>query len=107
MVPQEVMYVLGQFDKNNIKASPDWIKACIEWCKSELPQSCTSKSSLMTTVQSQWLDTDIRADGIQAGPQLQASLLHFDKLKPPQPLKGTYNLQLMGYVCIHVSLMGG
>ena len=105
MVPPEVTYVLSQFDKNGIKASPDWIKACIEWCKSEFPQSCKTKSSLMTTVQTQWLDTDIRAEGIQAGPQLQMSLLHLDKLKPPHPLKGTFNLQLMGYVCNLIFLL--
>ena len=50
----------------------------------------------MTNVLSQWLDTDIRADGIQVGPQIQISSLHLDKLKPPQPLKGTFILQLMG-----------
>ena len=98
MVALEGTYVIEQFEKRGIRASSDWIKACIEWCKSEFPQSCKTKQSIMTNVLSQWLDTDIRADGIQVGPQIQISSLHLDKLKPPQPLKGIFILQLMGYV---------
>ena len=98
MVPPEVSYVIGQFEKKGVKASSDWIKACIDWCKSEFPQTCRSNQSIMTNVYSQWLDTDIRADGIQACPQIQMSTLHLDKLKPPQPIKGAFILQLMGYV---------
>ena len=100
MVPPEISYVIGQFEKKGVNASSDWIKACIDWCKSEIPQACRSNQSIMTNVFSQWLDTDIRADGIQSGPQIQISTFHLDKLKPPQPIKRSFILQLMGYVFI-------
>jgi hypothetical protein len=96
MVASEQSFVIGQFDNRHISASADWIKACIEWCKAEHPNSCRTHQSLTSTVLSQWLDTDLRAEGIQSRPQLQISLLHLDKLKAPEPLNGTFNLQLMG-----------
>ena len=96
MTVSEESFVIGQFNNKRISASSDWIKACIEWCKSEHPNSCRTHQSLTSIVLGQWLDTDLRAEGIQSGPQLQTSLLHPDKLKAPEPLNGTFNLQLMG-----------
>ena len=96
MVASEQSFVLGQFNNKNISASSNWIQACIEWCKTEHPNSCRTNQSLTSTVLKQWLDTDLRAEGIQSGPQLQISALHLDQIKAPEPLNGTYNLQLMG-----------
>ena len=96
MVSSELSFVIGQFANKNISATSDWITACIEWCKTEFPNSCRTHQTLTSTVLNQWLDTDLRAEGIQSKPQLEISLLHRDKLKAPEPINGTFNLQLMG-----------
>ena len=94
-VSPELSFVIDQFTRERFTASSEWIKACVEWCKTEDPNSARTSRSLMLAVQSQWFDTDLRGDGIQSGPQLRAADLHYDKLKTPTPLNGTFNLQLM------------
>ena len=94
MVPPELSFVISHLNNQHIAASSNWIKACIDWCKTEVPSSCRIHQSLATTVRSQWLDTDLRAEGVQSGPQLQTSLLQPDKLKPPGLLDKTFTLQL-------------
>lgn len=97
MVPPEISAVISHLNNMHIPASSDWIKACIEWCKTEVPNSCKTHKGLANTVLSQWLDTDLRAEGVQSGPQVQISLLHIDKLKSPFPLEGIFTLQLQGW----------
>ena len=96
MVRPELSFVIDQFAQERLTASSEWIKACLEWCKTEDPCPTRTPESLALAVRSQWLDTDLRGEGIQSGPQLRAADLHADKLKAPTPLKGTFNLQLLG-----------
>ena len=96
MVPPELSFVIEQFNREHFAVSTNWITACVEWCKTEFQDSCRTRQSLMLTARSQWLDTDLRAEGVQTGPQLRTADLHPDKLKAPEALKGTYNLQLLG-----------
>ena len=88
-------FVIDQFTRENFNASSEWIKACVEWCRTEDPSCARTPQSLMLAVRSQWFDTDIRGEGIQSCPQLRAADLHYDKIKAPTPLKGTFNLQIM------------
>ena len=61
----------------------------------------------MLAVRSQWFDTDIRGEGIQSGAQLRAADLHYDKIKAPTPLKGTFNLQIMRYMLEKCQIRSG
>ena len=95
MVPPELSFVINHFNREGFTTSSEWIKACVEWCKAEVPNSCRSHQSLIQAVLSQWLDTDLRTEGVQSGPQLRPADFHTDKLKP-KPLKGPFILQILG-----------
>ena len=92
-----VLFVTNQFKREGFGASAQWIKACIDWIKEEDPSSVRTSETLLRAVRNQYFDTDLRESGIQSGPQLRISDLHPDKSKAPNPIKGTFCLQLQRY----------
>ena len=92
LAPDEALsLVQAHFKRHHLHASDDWMKACVDWCLSETPN--LNKIKLVESVRSQWLDTDIRTEGVQSRPQISPNAMHPDSLKPP-PLQGPVVLQV-------------
>jgi len=89
--------VKAHFERHRLHASQDWMRACIEWCIAETPN--LNKIRLVESVRSQWLDTDIRTEGVQSGPQLLKSDLDAKALTST-PIDDTLVLQVLKAVDI-------
>ena len=57
--------VESHFGRQSLCASSEWIAACKEWCQSQQTATPQSTKGLVEACQEQWLDTDIRGDGVQ------------------------------------------
>ncbi|XP_045468667.1 recQ-mediated genome instability protein 1-like isoform X1 [Harmonia axyridis] len=81
------------FDSNNIPISLDWLRECIDWCKSEVLNSNYTLDQLKNAIHDQWLNLDLRDIETKVLPPGLSD-------KQYMVLNGNFSLQLMKIVDI-------
>jgi len=99
MSDEALSWVRAHFERHNLNASEEWMRACVDWFLNN-ESSNLNRMRLVEGVRKQWLDTDIRKADVQKEPRLQAGHLAKGKLKALSPLRETIVLQVLTAVDI-------
>ena len=83
--------IAANFKKFGFNASDEWFQACYEWCKDADPRQ--SPRGIIKDLREQWLNADIRVEGVQARPQLKPEWTQENVAK--SVINGTLTLQVL------------